>query len=139
MGKIGQFTGGMLAAVLAALSIAGCAASPQSLSCEMLGRLARDHARELRWRETDQALQLVDSAGADARKAWAEVLSPIEIVDCGIREISCRPSDDPATSTLAIDYLVNGSVKLRHAEFAVEWRRFPESGWRIVSSPPKLP
>lgn len=125
--------------LISCLLLTGCAASPPVINCELHAKTAKDFARQLRWRETDQALQLVAPAPTGPRSAWAEALKPLEITDYTVKELSCTPTTEVATSILDLSYLRSGSATLRRTDITVEWRQQADQGWRVTSPPPALP
>ncbi len=126
-------------AILTCLLLAGCATKPAVMNCELLSQETKEFGKLLRWRESNEALKRVKSAPDGQRTAWDESLKPLEIVDCSVKELVCKPDNDQAQSVFSLSYLRAGSAVLRNAELPIEWQYQQSGSWQIISLPPKLP
>ena len=125
--------------LLACLPLVGCAATPPVFNCNQLTKESKDFAKQVRWRETGEALQWIKPAPDGPRPAWEETLKPIEVVDCTVKELNCVPAKDQAHSIFILSYLRSGSAALRTTEIPITWQQQPTGTWHIISPPPKLP
>lgn len=126
-------------AIITSLSLAGCASKTAVTNCELLTQETKEFGKLLRWRESNAALKRVKAAPDGPRTAWDEALKPLEIVDCSVKEMTCKPANDLAQSVFSFSYLRSGSAVLRNAELPVEWQYLQSGSWQIISLPPKLP
>jgi hypothetical protein len=128
-----------LFAMITCLMLAACASKPAVMNCDLLSQETKEFGKLLRWRESNEALKRVKSAPDRPRTAWDDVLKPLEIVDCSVKELVCKTDSDQAQSVFSLSYLRSGSAVLRNAELPIDWQFQQSGGWQIISSPPKLP
>jgi hypothetical protein len=72
------------------------------------------------------------------RPGWKDALSRVEVVECTVKEQTCTPDRDLASSILAMEFLPNGSASLKKTSFTIDWRFRDKAGWQIISAPPTL-
>ena len=134
-----RLSGILASLLLTGFALTGCASSPPMFNCNQLSREAKAFVKQVRWRETGEALQHVATTPDTLRAAWEDALKGIDVIDCTIKELTCAPADDTAQSILTLGYVRSGTATLRTAEIPATWQYQPPGSWLLLSAPPKLP
>ena len=134
-----RLSGRIACLLLTGLALAGCATPPPAFNCDHLNREAKAFVKQVRWRETGEALQHVSATPDTLRTAWEEALKEIDVIDCTLKELKCDPATDTAQSIFTLGYIRSGTATLRTAEIPATWQYQAAGSWLLLSPPPKLP
>ena len=131
-----------LLAGLGLLLMVGCAGLNQAVSqhqaLSSVDETVKKYNRALRWRETDQAADLVVDEKRYQFTRQAESLKEVRIADYRITSLKVDQSRLTAVATVELDYYLTDSARVRTITQQQDWQYREESGWRLLTPLPEF-